>query len=243
MSQEINLLPPRAPRKTFRPAASQGIAVGVGAVAVFAIVLAAYEHYLLQAVQRDAQGIERTVKDARSAHEKTVAERAARKPDAAPDAQLTELEGQLRGRQQVLEALQSGAVGTTSGFSQYMLALSRQSVTGVWLTGFDLAAGASEVTLTGRALSPDLVPKYLQRLTQEAPLQGRQFASMVISQPARPSESAESDKGARSPPPYVEFEISSGTSVRPAAQPAGALPPPPITPDRTLGGTKPEAAK
>ena len=248
MSQEINLLPSVAPRKAFRAASAQGAAAGIGAAAVLAVLLAAYENHLLQAVQREAQGVERAVKEARAAYEKAAAERGARKPDASPDVKLAELEAQLHGRQQVLEALQSGAVGTTAGFSQHMLALSRQTMAGVWLTAFDFAAGANEVTLTGRALSPDLMPTYLQRLTQEAPFQGRRFASMVISQPARGGEAEVGAKGARGAPPYIEFEISSEPSQRTAAraagaQPPGALPPPPITPDRTLGGTKPEAAK
>src|SRR5688500_16462219 len=104
MSQEINLLPQRAPRKAIRPASAQGMAIGVGAAALFAIVLAAYENHLLEAVQRDAQGVERTVKEARAAHEKAAAERARVKPDASPDAKLAELEAQLHARQQVLDA-------------------------------------------------------------------------------------------------------------------------------------------
>ena len=248
MSQEINLLPSVAPRKAFRAASAQGAAVGIGAAAVLAVLLAAYENHLLQAVQREAQGVERAVKEARAAHEKSAAERSARKPVASPDAKLAELEAQLHGRQQVLEALQSGAVGATAGFSQYMLALSRQSVADVWLTAFDFAAGANEVTLTGRALSPELVPTYLQRLTQEAPFQGRRFASMMISRPAREGEAAGGAKDARGALPYIEFEISSEPSPRTAAraagaQPPGALPPPRLNPDRILGGTKPEAAK
>ena len=245
MSQEINLLPQRAARKAFNATSAQGAAAGVGVAAVCAVLLAAYENHVLQGVQREAQGIERAVKEARAIHEKAQAARAARKPDASPDAKLAELEAQLQGRQQVLEALKSGAVGAPSGFSQYMLALSRQSLPGVWLTAFDFAAGATEVTLTGRALRPDLVPAYLQRLTQEAPLQGRRFASMVISQPARAADA----KGGNATPAYVEFEISSEPSQRAAAPSPGALPAPLIKPDPPLGtapapqASKPEADK
>jgi hypothetical protein len=64
------------------------------------------------------------------------------------------------------------------------------------------------------------VPAYLQRLTQETPLQGRRFASMVISQPTRSpaNEGAEAGRPAtpRGAPAYVDFEISSEPSARSA---------------------------
>lgn len=236
MSQEINLLQVRRAPGAFRATSANTMALVLMAAAVLAALLAVYENYRLQAVQREAQAVERAVKEARAAHEKALAERNARKPDGSPDARLAELDGQLFSRQQVLEALKSGVVGTTAGFSEYMLALSRQGMTGVWLTAFDFAAGGNDLTLSGRALSPDLVPVYLQRLTQEAPLQGRQFASMVISQPTRGSDSGDAGKGTRVAPAYIEFEISSGASGRTSPQPAGSLPPPPITPDAVLGG-------
>lgn len=241
MSQEINLLPAGAARQGFRPTSAQGLALGVAAAAVLAIGLAVYENYRLHAVERDAQNVEKAVKDARAAHEKAVAQRNAAKAGASADARLAELEAQLQARQQVLEALDSGAVGTTSGFSQYMAALSRQTLAGVWLTAFDFGAGGTQLTLRGRALSPDLVPAYLQRLTQEAPLQGRRFASMVIAQPALAPDPAEAGKGARAVPPYIEFEISSERPQGPA-QSAGALPPPLIKPDPPLGTPRPAPA-
>ena len=63
-------------------------------------------------------------------------------------------------------------------------AFSRQHVEGVWLTAFDIAAGGSDLTIAGRAVSADLIPAYLQRLNKEAPMQGRQFASVTIHQAA-----------------------------------------------------------
>lgn len=207
MSQEINLLPAGAARQVFRPTSMRGLALGVAAAAVLAIALAVYENYLLRGVEREAQSVEKAVKDARAAHEKALAQLKAAKPGVSADAGLAELEAQLQGRQEVLDILKSGAVGATAGFSQYMAALSRQTMTGVWLTAFDFAEGATQLTLRGRALRPELVPAYLQRLTQEAPLQGRRFASMTLSQPAPAAESHE--KGARATAPYIEFEISS----------------------------------
>lgn len=104
----------------------------------------------------------------------------------------------------------------TSGFSEYMRAFARRSVTGLWLTGFDIAGG--ELTLQGRTLSADLVARYLQQLNQEQAMQGRQFAALLITQPPRDTaaQAQEADatlqKGVpeqkAAAPPYLDFNLS-----------------------------------
>jgi len=81
-----------------------------------------------------------------------------------------------------VQALRRGLVGTTGGFSEYMRVFSRQAVQGLWLTGFDVAAGGDELTITGRTLNAELVPTYIQHLNREAAIQGRNFGSMLIKQ-------------------------------------------------------------
>ncbi|HYC49027.1 MAG TPA: PilN domain-containing protein [Burkholderiales bacterium] len=251
MSQEINLLQNTRPARTaLRPGSAPVMVAVVGAAAVLTGIYAGYERHRLAAVEAEATGVERMLKEARAAHEKAAAARTQR-GDAGPDARVAELDAQLQGRLQVLDLLKSGAVGTTGGFAEYLLAFSRQAMEGVWLTGFDINAGGVELTLTGRALTPDRVPTYLQRLTQEPPLQGRRFASMVLAQPAsresQPGAGADADKGdpqARATPPYIEFEISSATSEQRAER---TLAPAPVAPSRAIDVNaqpkKPEPAK
>lgn len=226
MSQQINLLHAVVVKRSFSFTSATAMAYGVLLTAGLMLALGIYEQTRLTDLQKEALGVDRALKDARAGQEKTATERKARKADPGDDAKLGQLEGQLRSRNEVAEALNGGIVGTAAGFSRYMMALSRQSLPGVWLTGFDLAAGGSELTLSGRALNPDLLPEYLQRLTREAPLQGRRFASMVISQPAAvPSAKGDADDGTgtRRTPPYIEFVISSAKGdegqAKAAAQP------------------------
>jgi hypothetical protein len=131
-----------------------------------------------------------------------------------------------------------------------MRAFARQSLDGVWLTGFEIDAGGRELALSGRALGAELVPRYLERLNHESLLQGRQFSSLKVDQrvierapptplPARDKdgdkgsdkdsakdkEKAKDAKAAKVELPplrYVEFSMS--TSIRDAKAPA---PPPP----------------
>jgi hypothetical protein len=226
MSQQINLLDAIGAKRGFSLTSAAAMACGVLAAAALTLGLGAYEHARLAGLQTEALAVDRALKDAQLGQAKATGEIKARSPDPADDARLSQLEAQLRSRNEVAEALNGGVAGTAAGFSRYMMALSRQSLPGVWLTGFDLAAGGSELTLSGRALNPELLPAYLQRLTQEAPLQGRRFASMVISQPAAvtPAKSDQDDSAsARKPPPYIEFVISSAKAdegpAKVAAQP------------------------
>lgn len=213
MSQQINLLGDRFRKKRFSFTSAAAMAYGIGIAAALVLLLAGYEDWALRAIEAQAQASARSLKEASLAYEKVAGPRIAPKASPHLEARVAELNAQLKARAEVVDALKTGAVGSTAGFSEYMRVFSRQSLDGLWLTGFDIAAGADELTITGRALSADLVPAYLQRLNREGPMKGRQFASMVINQaPALSAASAQDPKKA-SPsllPAHVEFTISTG---------------------------------
>ena len=52
-----------------------------------------------------------------------------------------------------MAALKGGAFGNQQGFAEYLRAFSRQSVNGLWLTGFTIA-GSGELEIRGRVLEP-----------------------------------------------------------------------------------------
>jgi hypothetical protein len=81
-----------------------------------------------------------------------------------------------------MAALKGGAFGNQQGYAEYLRAFSRQSLSGLWLTGFSIA-GSGELEIRGRVLSPDLLPSYIQRLNREAVLAGRSFARLEMSRP------------------------------------------------------------
>jgi hypothetical protein len=129
-----------------------------------------------------------------------------------------------------------------------MRVFSRQTLQGVWLTGFDITAGGDELTIAGRALSADLVPAYLQRLNREAAIQGRQFGSMVINQapeaPKLEQHAADSKQQVvRAVPaaPYLDFTLASndpGHGLGRVGASAQRIAPSAVL----LGGPVPEAA-
>ena len=231
MSQQINLLASAPGKKQFSFLSAKAMALGVGLAVVLALVVANYEDSRARIVERQARGVADALKDATATYEKATGTKVVLKPNAELEARIAEFAAQLKARQDVIDALKGGVVGTTRGFSEYMRVFSRQSLDGLWLTGFDIAAGGNDLTLAGRALRADLVPVYLQRLNREGPMQGRQFASMLITQP-RPALQAGKDAqntqqgrtmgGAGDVPPYVEFTVSSTDPAAQGAKPEGA---------------------
>ena len=99
-------------------------------------------------------------------------------------AEADRVQQQLDARRQVLVALQNG-VGRgggvdESGFADYLRGLARQTVPGLWLTGFAVGPAGSNMEIRGRMTVPDALPAYLTRLGGERPFHGRQFATLSV---------------------------------------------------------------
>ena len=235
MSQQINLYNPLFRKKGFSPTSANAMLYAVGLAIACTAVYGVYQDTRTREAARVAQEVAQQVTEVTESRNKMVAQLELQKPNAELAAELGQLEMRLRGRQDIVEALNSGAVGTTGGFSEFMRAFSRQTVNGLWLTGFDIASSGNEFKIEGRTLSADLLPVYLTRLNAEKALQGRQFAALRIAQPeaapaataapaveAKPEDAAKDGKGAKpTTPRYLEFTISTSEStVDGAAKPA-----------------------
>jgi hypothetical protein len=100
-------------------------------------------------------------------------------------------------------------------FSDYFAALSRQTLPGVWLTGFSAEASTRRLAIGGRALSAELVPAWLKQLTREPALQDRRFAALDLAE--RPlSMAGAASAGGDGGTSVVEFRLqSAGRDVQP----------------------------
>jgi hypothetical protein len=234
MSQQINLLNRGFVKEAFSFTSARAMLYGVGIAMSVTAVVAIVHAYRVRAIEADAAQVARIFKETTAAQAAPAAQ-TTRKADPALELKVRALEAQLKGRQDIIDAMRNGLVGAGDGFSEYMRVFSRQSFDGVWLTGFDIAAGGEELTIAGRALTADLVPVYLQRLNREASIQGRQFTSMLITQPKLQA----SDEAATS---YVEFRVGSGTGedtrAAPSAHASRAAVPPRARLDETSRALK-----
>ena len=126
------------------------------------------------------------------------------------------LERQVADQNELIETLKSGAVGNTTGYSEYMRAFARQVVQGLWLTGFKVTGDAARISLSGGVTNPELLPAYIQRLGKESVMQGKTFSTLKMQQ-SKADESAASGKAPGSVAKatdsavrrYVEFTLYS----------------------------------
>ena len=90
-------------------------------------------------------------------------------------------EEELIARRELLSTLTGGKHGSTEGFSDYLLALSRQHVNGAWITGLSVQQGGTKLAIAGSSLKPELAPVYLQNLSNEKVFSGKTFGVMELS--------------------------------------------------------------
>ena len=214
MSQNINLFNP-AFRKQ-RRVLTLGTVVQLLGITLAA--LSRYHYTLWQQVNglteelRSADGL---LKAQRGYVDKLKGKSATAKPDAQLESDIARLEAELKLARDSMDALKGGGFGNQQGFAEYLRAFSRQSVNGLWLTGFTITGGG-ELEIRGRVLSPDLVPSYIQRLNREQVLAGRSFARLEMNRPA-PEAADDKGKDARKAPRaprFLEFSLATSDVVR-----------------------------
>jgi hypothetical protein len=218
MSQNINLFSPafRKQRQLLT------LATVVQCLGITLAALFGYHYYL----QQQVNGLAAELSSAEAllkSQQGYVARRGkpgAAKPDAQLDADIARYENELKLARESVEALKGGAFGNQHGFAEYLRAFSRQSVNGLWLTGFTIA-GSGELEIRGRVLSPDLVPSYIQRLNQEKVLAGRSFARLEMSRPkAEPlTDKDKNAKKAARVPRFLEFSLATTDVAKPEKTP------------------------
>lgn len=217
MTQQINLFNPVLRTK-------RDLLTARNAAVACAIVLVALASFVIFAAQRadqlasEARDIEARLKNDQSQFAALSKQLAELKPDARLAKDLAQAEQMLAVRKEIIGTLQSGAIGKTEGFSECMRAFARQSVNGLWLTGFTISAGGSEMEIRGRTVSPESVPAYIRRLNGEKALNGRSFAALDMSSPAgdpaaRPTVPDAAARAAADPakpaPRFIEFSLMS----------------------------------
>lgn len=184
MSRNINLYDPslrmRRDLLTFEAALTM-----VGAAFVVVLITVGAARWAVAVVEPVAARSSADLEALQGEAQALAAHIAAVKPDAAMQAEIAAAQRKVMQRRAALQALDGNAADRDGGFSSRLEALARQSVEGLWLTG--MALRGNDVLLKGRALTPSLIPVYVQRLDREASLQGNAFRALEVS---RPIESA-----------------------------------------------------
>lgn len=219
MSQQINLFQPhfRRQRKSF---SVRHLPRAVGLVLAGCAIVYGYAALKTRQLEALAGQAGAAVETQR----KLVAELDRRFPAQGPstllESEIARLEADRQRRQQLLGALSTGELGNTAGFSEFLAALGRRDLPGVWLVGVSIADAGKALQVQGRALGADLVPAYLESLGAEPLMQGRRVTELKLAARSRPAEKDASANGT-GPQRFVEFAFSAPLSG------AGSAPTPP----------------
>ncbi len=183
MRQQVNFYQPVLRR---RPALLSAAAIAQISL-VFVLALAAVHGYglwqragqeaeLAQLEQRHLQALAQLEELAGASRRG-----AAQMPDL--EQRIADLSRQWTAKQTLLTVLQSGAGGNRRGFGDYLEGLARQRVDGLWLTAVSIDQGGDGLTLSGRSLSPEQVPRLLSRLRDELSFVGKEFRTLSMNRP------------------------------------------------------------
>lgn len=208
MSQQINLFNP-AFAKQSKLLSTQAVWQGLGIAALGVAAFYAYAAYQASALtqQADASTKQLAVVQAKLASQ--TADMSSQKTNQLIEDEIKKVDAQVAVQQNMLGTLQGGGLGNTTGFSEYMRAFARQSVNGLWLTGFNITGNAAQFSLQGAVLNAESVPAYIRRLSQEPVMRGKSFSLLHIEQ----GKVVAQGNSAVASPRYLEFSLQSVDAV------------------------------
>lgn len=213
MSQQINLFNPifLKQKKYFSALA---MAQALGLILLGALLLSIYSGYQLSGIRNEATNTTAQLSLVQAQLNQVRAEYAPRQKSQALEDGVKQTAAQVQSLQQVFDTLQKGDIGNTKGYSAYLRAFSHQIVDGLWLTGFSIVGAGTEMGLQGRALRPELVPAYINRLKHESVIQGKTFSTLEMQLPQPEPRRASAHHVAA---PYVDFDLRSSGIVKEVA--------------------------
>ena len=204
MSQQINLYQPIF-RKEEKKFSTVAMLQAAGLVTIGVVAIYGYSWWQNGELKKELKRVEQNQATA-AKRLAEVTEKFGQGGKQSPlDIEIARLESEIVSRQRIQEALQSGVFSNTLGFSDYFISFARQQIHGIWLTGVDITGAAEQMILSGRSTSPELVPRYMQKLSAEKPLSGIVFNVFQMNRPAPDAKQME--------PPYIEFQVK--TSANP----------------------------
>jgi Tfp pilus assembly protein PilN len=212
MSQQINLYNPLfLKQEKHFSARTMAHALGVVALAIAGVF--AFTLFQTSSAERLATQYREQLAREQTQLTRLVGQAGGEARSKALESEVARLEAEIKRRRGILEALSTGELGNTEGFSEFLAALGRQALPGVWLTRIRVDDAGNGLAVEGRALRAELLPAYLRGLSREPMMQGRRVTEMKVSAAAKPAEG----EVAR----FVEFLVTAPRELREPAAAGG----------------------
>lgn len=201
MSQQINLYNDGV-RKTGNTFSVPNMLQGLGAILFCIMLFYAYSEYQNRQLQEQLDEAKKSLISEQARLANLTADYSRQRSGLTLDQELKKVAAEATAQREIINALKSGVIGNTRGYSDYMQAFARQALNGLWLTGFSIDGDATQMSISGAALSPEMVPGYILRLNNEKVMRGKTFSSLQMQLPKE-------DTGKPASRPYLEFILQS----------------------------------
>jgi hypothetical protein len=208
MSQQINLFNPvfLKQKKYFSAVAMlQSLGVLIAGCALIAV----YAQYQVSNLSQESASSNGQLLAMQNQLKQVMAQYGPKPKSQSLELQIQKTEEELNSIKRVFDTLQRGDIGNTDGYASYFRAFARQSMDGVWLTGLNLSGAGSEIGLQGRAVKPELLPTYINRLKTEEIMHGKSFGTLEMKAPSTAPNNKAASRDAIAPeaPAYIEFSL------------------------------------
>jgi Tfp pilus assembly protein PilN len=205
VTQQINLYN-AAFQKKDKPFSARTMSASLALLAAGLIALYGFAALQTRSVERAAAQMAEQLKTQRDQLAK-LAKVPVRMPAKGLEAEIGKLEAEVKARQTTLQALGTGELGNTTGFSEFFAALGRQAIPGVWLTSMTIGESGNQLLVQGRALRAELMPQFLRALSKEPVMRGRRVTEMKLA--------ARSDDKKQA---FIEFSLAAPLELAEAPQ-------------------------
>lgn len=108
--------------------------------------------------------------------------------DEELDALIVQLDAAVYSKSCAVDTLADESRRGVPGFSTRLRAFGQRHIDGIWLDRLMLGPENQFVSVSGSALSPDTVPRYLRSLAQDPALKGGKIDEFLIEKPRRTRE-------------------------------------------------------
>ena len=204
MSQQINLYYEDL-HKPGKGLSALNMLQGLGVILFCAGLFYAYAMYQNSQLQQQLDQASKSLAAEQSRQAGLAAEFSQQRSGLTIEQELQKVAAEAASQREIINALKSGVIGNTKGYSEYMQAFARQTLNGLWLTGFSIDGDATQMSISGAALSPELVPAYILRLNNEKVMRGKTFASLQM-------QLSKVDAGKQASVHFLEFNLQSGAA-------------------------------
>ncbi len=148
----------------------------------------------------DAADLDARTKAAREESVALAGQLASRKPDPKLELDIASARELLGVRRNILDVLGKDGKPQAAGYAEYLRGLARQTIGGLWLTGFAVSADGGRMEIRGRMLDAARLPVYIRGLSREPAFLGHSFAALNVAV-------AEPAAGTTERPPWLEFAL------------------------------------